>query len=144
MIKIFVDANIFFAAAKSPRGGSALILELAKKKRIKIVTVNYVLREAEKNIKNKLDIRFLLAHYQNVLEINPEIQSLDAITLKNVGLFIDVLPIKDIPILLGALLSGAGILLTLDKKDFLENKKLGKLKLPLKIINPEIFIKKHL
>lgn len=144
MIKIFADANIFFAAAKSPRGGSALILELAKNKKIKIVTVNYALREAEKNIKNKLDIRFLLAHYQNVLEINPEIQSLDAITLKNIGLFADVLPIKDIPILLGALLSGAGILLTLDKKDFLENKKLGKLKLPLKIINPEIFIKKHL
>jgi len=38
-VKVFLDANIFFAGARSPRGGSGFILELAKKKKLEIITV---------------------------------------------------------------------------------------------------------
>ena len=140
-MKVFLDANIFFAAAKSSNGGSALILKLAKKNKIKIVTVNYALLEAERNIKNKLSQRFLFLHYQNILDANPEIQSLDFVTIKDIASFQNILTLKDIPILLGALLSGAEALITLDKKDFLNNQKLRDLNLPFKISNPENFFK---
>ncbi|MEK7635569.1 MAG: hypothetical protein AAB405_00580 [Patescibacteria group bacterium] len=50
---------------------------------------------------------------------------------------------KDVPILLGALLSGAEALITLDKKDFLNNQKLRDLKLPFGILNSENFLKKY-
>lgn len=143
MIKVFLDANIFFAAAKSPSGGSALILKLAKNKKIKVVTVNYALLEAERNIKNKLSQRFLFLHYQNILDINSEIQLLDSVTIKDIAAFQNILTLKDIPILLGALLSGVEALLTLDKKDFLNNQKLRELKLPFEILNPESFFKKY-
>ena len=65
MKKVFIDANIFFAASYSKNGGSALILELAKKKKIKIITVSYALAEAEKNIELKLGQKYLSIHHQN-------------------------------------------------------------------------------
>jgi len=33
-VKVFLDANIFFAAAGSPTGGSAFVLELAGQKNL--------------------------------------------------------------------------------------------------------------
>jgi|SRR3989338_1105371 len=143
MLRVFIDANIFFAAAGSPTGGSALILELAKRRKIKVVTVSYALAEAEKNIKLKLDPRALSLHYKNILEIAPEIQLLDALNLRGIVKLENILPVKDIPIFAGALLSGAEALITLDKKDFLENKKLTSMRLPFRIVNPEIFLKNY-
>lgn len=46
MTKVFLDANIFFAAVASRTGGSFLILELAKRRKIGIVTVLHALAEA--------------------------------------------------------------------------------------------------
>jgi predicted nucleic acid-binding protein len=50
VIKVFLDANVFFAAVSSPKGGSHFILELAKKGKLEIITVNQALLEAERNI----------------------------------------------------------------------------------------------
>ena len=134
MIKVFLDANIFFAAAGSRIGGSALILELAKKKKIKVVTVSYAFAEAERNIKSKLGSRSLAVHHRNILEVGPEIQSLDLLTLKGIWGLENILPIKDIPILVGALFAKVEFLITLDKK-------LKEINLPFKILNPESFLK---
>ena len=143
MKKVFIDANIFFAASYSKNGGSALILELAKKKKIKIITVSYALAEAEKNIELKLGQKYLSIHHQNILDINPEIQSLDNLNLETIHMLENFLVLKDIPILAGALFSKAEFLITLDKRDFLDNKKLTNLNLPFKILNPENFIKNY-
>ena len=51
MEPVFLDANIFFAAVRSPHGGSYFVIELAKRKYLQIVTVAYALAEAERNIK---------------------------------------------------------------------------------------------
>ena len=53
-VKVFLDANVFFAAAGSPTGGSAFVLELAKHKKIQATTVGHALVEAERNIQKKL------------------------------------------------------------------------------------------
>lgn len=50
---------------------------------------------------------------------------------------------KDIPILLGTILSKAQFLITLDRKYFLNNKKLKNLKVPFKIVNSRDFLQKY-
>lgn len=120
-MKVFLDANIFFAGAKSPKGGSGFILELAKKKKLEVITVNQALLEAEQNISKKLGLPYLNWHYQNLLEIKPKIQSLKFITLGETAKLKELVPNKDIPILLGAILSRPKVLVTLDRKHFLEN-----------------------
>ena len=134
-MKVFLDANVFFAAARSPKGGSSFVLELAKKKKLEIVTVNHALLEAEQNILKKLGLPYLNRHYQNVLEIKPKIQSIKFVTLGEIAKFKKVIPKKDIPILLGAILSKSQFLVTLDRKHFLGNEKLKRIKLPFKILN---------
>lgn len=141
--KIFLDANVFFAAARSPEGGSGFILEIAKRGKLEISIVNQVLLETERNILKKLGIQYLNRHYQNLLEIKPKIQSIAFITLNDIAKFKKLLPTKDIPILLGAIISGAEVLITLDRKHFLENEKLKKMKFSFKIMNPGDFLKKY-
>lgn len=143
-MKVFLDANIFFAAAGSLKGGSAFVLELAKKKKFSIVTVTHALLESEKNIKNKLGDEALLRHYQNVSEAKPDIQAVGSTPLKVIAELEKFVPLKDVPILLGAILSGSEFLLTLDKKDFLENKKLKSLHLSFEISTPGTFLRKYL
>ncbi len=58
-MKVFLDANIFFAAARSPKGGSGFILELAKIGKIEVITVSQALLEAERNIAKKLGTNYL-------------------------------------------------------------------------------------
>ena len=144
MKKVFLDANVFFAAAGSPKGGSGFILELAKKGKLEIITVNQVLFEAERNILKKLGVGYLNRHYQNLLEIKPKIQSIGFITLEEIAKFKKLLPTKDIPILFGAIVGGVQVLITLDKKHFLGNEKLRKMKYPFEIMNPGDFLREYL
>lgn len=139
-----MDANIFFAAAGSPTGGSAFVLELAKRKKIQVVTVSYALVEAERNIEKKLNTKALDRHHQNLLEVKPEIQYIDNVPTGVVTALEQFLPRKDVPILLGAMLSDANFLLTLDRRDFLENRKLKESELSFQIVTPGDFLQKYL
>jgi len=141
--RVFLDANIFFAGARSPKGGSSFVLELAKKRKLEIITVTQALFEAEENIRKKLGPLYLNRHYQNLLEIKPKIQSIEFVTLREIAKLKKILPEKDIPILLGAVLSNSQVLITLDRKHFLRNEKLKKTKLPFKILNPGEFLREY-
>ena len=143
-MKVFLDANVFFAAAGSPTGGSAFVLELAKQKKIRVVTVAYALVEAERNIQQKLGEKALDRYHQNLLEVGPEVQNIDNVPMNVAKTLEQLLPLKDVPILLGAMLSDASFLLTLDRKDFLDNKKLEESKLSFKIVTPGDFLQKYL
>lgn len=142
-MKVFLDANIFFAATRSPRGGSGFVLELAKARRLEIITVNHALLEAERNITKKLGVRYLNRYYQNLLKVKPKIQPISFITLEEIAKLKRLLPEKDIPILFGATISKTEVLLTLDKKHFLDNIKLKKARLPFEVMNPGDFLKSY-
>lgn len=142
-MKVFLDANIYFAGTRSPKGGSGFILELARRQKIEIITVSYVLLEAEQNIIKKLSPQYLNQHYQNLLEIKPKIQSIEFVTLKEINRLRKLIPSKDIPILLGAILSGCRFLITLDRKHFLNNEKLKGIELPFRILNPGEFLREY-
>ncbi|MBZ1345457.1 MAG: hypothetical protein KY055_02410 [Candidatus Nealsonbacteria bacterium] len=142
-MQVFLDANIFFAGARFPKGGFGFVLELAKKGKLEIITVNQALFEAEENVRKKLGLPYLNRHYQNLLEIKPKIQSIKFITPKEITKLSKIVPTKDIPILLGVILSKSQVLLTLDRKHFLDNEKLKKTKLPFEIFNPGEFLRKY-
>jgi len=63
--------------------------------------------------------------------------------LEEIAKFKKLLPQKDIPILFGAIVSKAQVLITLDKKHFLGNEKLRKMKFPCEIMNPGDFLGKY-
>lgn len=143
MIQIFLDANIFFAAVCSPEGGSGFIVKLAKRRKIVINTVNHVLLEAERNIKNKLGSEYLFNHYQNLLAIEPKIIVLPILRAEEIQRFNRLVPSKDIPVLLGALCGEIESLVTLDRKHFLSNCKLIEENLAFDIVSPGEFLKKN-
>lgn len=143
MVKAFLDANIFFAAVASKTGGSYFILELAKQRMAEIVTVAYALSEAERNIQKKLGNRALAAHYENLLTASPIVQSLAQVPKEWERRLTPLVSEKDMPIVLGALLSGAPALITLDRKHLLGNTRLHALMPNMAVMTPGDFIQTH-
>lgn len=144
ILNAFLDANIFVAGTKSPSGGSRLILELARARKIKIFTVQHALLEAERNIIKKFGENYLPIYHKLLIQSEPVIQPISRATLREVEFLAGFVPRKDVPILLGALSSGCGFLVTLDRKDFLSNTKLLGLSLPFRIVSPGNFLEEYL
>ena len=139
-ISIFIDANILIAAVASLRGGSYFIFELQAKKKVRLHTVRHALLEAERNIQKKLKNGALLSYYELLEKSSLVIHSISDVSPKEVNLLNELVPPKDIPILIGALRSKCKFLVTLDKKDFVSNKKLKNLTLPFLIVTPGQFL----
>jgi predicted nucleic acid-binding protein len=53
MIRVFLDANVFFAASYSRTGASRALFQMALEKEITIVASEFVLTEAERNLARK-------------------------------------------------------------------------------------------
>lgn len=125
MIKIFLDANIYFTAARSPSGGSSFVLEFVKKGKLKLFITTHVLKEAERNLRLKEDLRVLLRHYENLELAKPRIVKIE----------------KDALVLAGAQKAKVNYLVTLDRKHFF-TKEVGLAKLPFQIVTPGQLIEK--
>ncbi|MBI1961655.1 MAG: PIN domain-containing protein [Parcubacteria group bacterium] len=142
-MNVFLDANIFFAAARSPHGGSSFVLELAKAGSITLMTVEYALFEAERAIHKKLSIEHVWRHYQNLQQCNLIVQPIPAIEPPVAALLERIVPVKDIPILIGAIHAHVDVLVTLDRQHFLGNTLLRRFHLPFEIMNPREFLTKY-
>ncbi len=142
MHTLFLDANIFFAAVRSHAGGSYFILQLARAGRIKLITVAHALAEAERNINAKLRIAALQEHYDNLLCTRPVIQSLGRELEELEAVYRSFVVDKDLPILLGAVLSEADFLITLDRKHLLNNLALA-VSCPMPIVTPGDYLQKY-
>lgn len=138
MFKAFLDANVWFAAARSPQGGSALVIELAKQKKIKIYTSLVALNEVEKNIRQKEPLPVLLRHYQNLTDVKPKIIPINR--QQAIKHFAKIINPKDSLILAAAIKSQAEYLVTLDRKHFM-SPRLQKDRMPIKIVLPGDFLK---
>ncbi|OGZ55059.1 MAG: hypothetical protein A3H64_03695 [Candidatus Ryanbacteria bacterium RIFCSPLOWO2_02_FULL_45_11c] len=139
-MKVFLDANVFVAAAGSLKGGSAFILQLSKNSEFEIVTVAQALIEAERNVAAKLGVNALGQHHKNLLEIPLQLQPISDISLEEIAMLEKLVPMKDVPILLGALQSKAHFLITLDRRDFVDNPKLSAHEMPFQIVTPGAFL----
>lgn len=128
-IKAFLDANIYFAAARSPLRGSGFVLELAKKGKLEVFITREVLKEAERNLRLKEDVRVLVRYYENL-----KFTKLKIITKgKAKKKFEKIINEKDALVLAGAGKSKVDYLVTLDRKHFFTNK-MRLARLPFKIV----------
>jgi uncharacterized protein len=114
-MRLFLDANIIFAAAISPKGRCSSFFELAQNNVCSLVTSPYVLEEVQRNLQAK--------YPQALTRLE---QALLPVLLIKGELFFERiewaiaqgLPPKDAPILAAAMESGAALLVTGDKNHF--------------------------
>lgn len=141
MPKLFLDANIFFAATCSESGGSRALFKLAEKGLIKIFTSKYAFEEALVNVEKKLG-RDKVPNLLNLVSLLDGMgDDFSAGTLRRK--YQELIVEKDVPILIAAETLGVDALITLDKKDF-KTKKLQRAKLPFIIASPGEFLKEYL
>jgi hypothetical protein len=109
-VKLFLDANVLFTAARTPLGKAALIIECGGKGYWQLLTSSYAIEEARRNMERKSPTSL------------PQLMDL----LRNIDIVIpslsapcpDNLPFKDRPIFQAAHTGAASHLLTGDIKDF--------------------------
>jgi predicted nucleic acid-binding protein len=117
MMRVFLDANVYFAGCFSPDGASALILQLARQGSFQVVASRLVLREAERNLRRKAPKKTLQA-FRDFLKATPlTIVS----TPKEAVLerYADVIHPKDVPVLAAAVEARVEYVVTLDRRHFL-------------------------
>lgn len=138
MDKLFLDANILFTATYSSTGASRAIFELAERKKVVIFSSRYAIKEAQVNILNKIGENHFPLFYKLISILHSvdkkiaresEMEKYKAIIVK-----------KDIPILLSALELKVDYLITLDKRDF-KNDKIKSVNFPFAILQPGEYLK---
>ena len=138
MTGVFLDANVYFAGFVSKEGASALILELAGRRKIAIWSSRLVLREADRNLRRKAPPSVLKA-FRRFIQ-NTKIQVVPAPGEEMLKTYEPFIHPKDVPVLAAAVASKANFLLTLDRRHFLGPGRLSKLK-KIKILTPGEFLR---
>ncbi len=137
MIKVFLDSNIYYAAAVSRSGGSSVVLELTKSKRIAIYATKIILREAERNIRLKEPVSTRLRFYDLLKDSKPKFVKINQKLAEK--RFSQVINRKDTYVLEGARIAKVKYLVTLDRKHFM-SRKMKKETFSFQIITPGKFI----
>lgn len=130
MKSVFVDSSVFFTATNSPTGGSAKLFTL---KSIKLVVSRVVLTETERNVRQKLESYHLARFFKLVAKTQILDQKPDLSLVKKAQKVIEE---KDSVILAEAKQAKCDFLVTLDKKDFL-NEKVAKFLKPKIALTPK-------
>lgn len=130
---VFLDSSVLFTATNSPTGRSAKLFTL---KNINLTVSRLVLTETERNVRKKLQHYhlqrfFKLVDTTQILDHKP---NLDLISKAK-----NVIEEKDSAILAQAKLAKSDFLVTLDKKDFL-NEKVARFLKPTLALTPKDLI----
>ncbi len=139
MNRVFLDANIYFSASRSPTGGSSVICELIRGKILKLFATSQVLKEARRNLSEKEKAEVSLRFYDILNSIKPKIVKINrSEAQENFG---EIINEKDSLVLEGARKAKVQYLVTLDRKDFF-TKKVKESNLPFEIVTPGELIRK--
>lgn len=141
MDKLFLDANILFTATYSHTGASRAIFELAEKKKIIIFSSKYAIREAHVNIVNKIGETHLILFYRLISRLN-DVDKRQPVE-EEMQKYRKIIIAKDIPIILSASTLEADYLITLDKKDF-KNDRIRQAKFSFTILGPGEYLRQKL
>jgi len=113
-VRIFIDANVLFAAAISPEGRSAALFLLAEQERCTLLTSAHAVTEARRNLEGRYpDALERFEELLRVVTIVPEATRPRVDWARRQGL-----PEEDAPILAAAADAGAGLLVTGDRAHF--------------------------
>lgn len=118
-VKIFLDSSVIIAAVLSPAGGSFRLIKESIFKNYSLLISEYVLAECIRIIRTKFltrenDLMLLLTKFNLKILRDP--------ASKEVEKLIDIIDFQDAPILAAALKYKVEYLITLDKKDFLNQR----------------------
>lgn len=133
MKKLFLDANIFFAATYSETGASRFLFELARKEKVQLISSLYALKEAQVNIEKKIGPESLPLFFCFVSLLTQVDKEEPDGTLMHK--YEKRIVSKDLPILCSSISMGVDVLITLDRKDFMTTV-LQQADLPFKILLP--------
>lgn len=138
MLRVFLDANVYFAGCFSPRGASALILQLARHGTIQLVASRLVLREADRNLRRKgrpdnlrTFRRFLSTTQLHIVRPPSETAVAECEPWTHP---------KDAPILAAAISAKADYLVTLDRRHVLTEAVRSHVR-GIKVVTPGEFLK---
>lgn len=136
--RVFLDTSVLIAALFSSKGASAEILELARAEQIQVFISQYVVDETRKTL--RLKGTQLLPVFDRILETKTfNLLSKPPKKQINLAKFI-IKDLKDAPILALAMHKKVNYLVTLDRKDFIDDPQVAK-KSKLKILTPGAFVK---
>jgi uncharacterized protein len=124
-MRVFLDANILFSAAQSHSRMHAFLEVLLDK--AECITNNYAIEEARRNLAAKFP--------GGISAMERMVQQFEVISSLETNLDV-TLPLKDVPILGGAIAGQATHLLTGDQRDF--GKFWGKTIQGVKIVSPRM------
>lgn len=133
-MRVYFDASIIIAALLSKTGGSSLLLEYVKLKKVIGIASQTVIDEIveedkfTKLKKSKEEIEQFIARSGLLIR--------DSITVKEIEPYQDMVDVEDAHLIAGANLTKCAYLVTLDKKHLLREE-IKRNFLPLKIVPPK-------
>jgi predicted nucleic acid-binding protein len=136
MTRVFVDASVLFSAAYSEKGSSREILRKGLRHEIVLVVSGFVIEEARRNLLRKAPPA--LETFDQLMELlSPEIVA-DP-TLREVEAAGSYINLKDAPVLAAAIGAKVDYLLTLDRKHFIDDPRVGR-ESGLNIVTPDVLV----
>ena len=138
---VFLDASVLVAAAGSPSGGSALVIEVCWGHRFAAACSQRVLSEAQINIRGKLPAEAMVRFYQLLAALSPAL--VPPTSAAEEAKYAAWVAPKDAHVIAAAVQSGAAFLLSLDRKH-LVNDEVRRAGLPLQVLTPGEFIQQIL
>jgi predicted nucleic acid-binding protein len=139
--RLFLDASALIAASASPDGGSSLVVESCILGKAKALVSRLVLREVERNIRNKLGEETMLRYYNILGSLDLELVPLPPPSA--IRRAAELVADKDAHVLAAAREGEATHLITLDRKHLLiEEVRQGAL--PIVVCTPGDFLQKIL
>jgi len=133
MIRVFLNASVFFSASYSKAGSSRDLLREAIRGNIKVVVSQHVLKEAERNLAQKAP-EALPAFHELLTLVTADVAEKPTLQeLKRAATYINL---KDAPIVAAAVKARVDYLVTWDRKHFIDDPKVAE-RSGLPIITPD-------
>jgi predicted nucleic acid-binding protein len=137
--RIFVDANVWFVAAASPGGASAMLLALCQDGYCDAAVTRLILQEAEKNLQAKAKFRdAALVRFYRLIAASG-LRVIAAPSSEETARYTGLTHPKDTHVLAGASKAKAATLITLDRKHFC-TPTIRRATLPFEILTPGAFL----
>jgi len=137
-LKVLLDTSVVITALNSSTGASAAILSYSKMGRLILVTTPYIINETEEVIKRKFP---KLQPLFDQLKSGGSLGVTEDPSLDNISRAAQIISDpKDAPILAAAIAQQVDYLVTLDRKDFIDDKNVAQ-EPRLKIVTPATLIK---
>jgi predicted nucleic acid-binding protein len=136
-VRVFLDSNVIISGLFSDRGAPCIILDILclGLPVMRGMTGRYNLIEIERNLEKKMPA--VLPIYKKYFP-KMHLEIVPVPPVEEVRRFAGVLPAKDVPVLVSALLGKADFLITGDKKDFSRFR--GMRKYRMAVVSPSEFV----